>query len=114
MWLSLVYDNHNVKTYEYRLIVNSSYPENRSELVYSSAKWLAPKYFIPWLMPLSRWFRELHEVGVSLFRDSLFVGPPLPPGLPLCAQGPIASTLAMARSAHNGGEGRGMSNKASG
>ena len=37
--------------------------------------------------------RELHEVGVSLFRDSLFVGPP---GLPLCAQGPIASTLAMA------------------
>ena len=34
--------------------------------------------------------RELHEVGVSLFRDSLFVGPP---GLPLCAQGPIASTL---------------------
>ena len=67
MWLSLVYDNHNVKTYEYRLIVNSSYPENRSELVYSSAKWLAPKYFMPWLMPLSGWFRELHEVGVSLF-----------------------------------------------
>ena len=25
------------------------------------------KYFIPWLMPLSGWFRELHEVGVSLF-----------------------------------------------
>ena len=40
MWLSLVYDNHNVKTYEYRLIVNSSYPENTSELVYSSAIWL--------------------------------------------------------------------------
>ena len=37
MWLSLVYDNHNVKTYEYRLIVN---PENTSELVYSSAIWL--------------------------------------------------------------------------
>ena len=30
-------DNHNVKHYEYRLIVNLSYPENRSELVYSSA-----------------------------------------------------------------------------
>ena len=43
--------------------------------------------------------------------DSLFVGPP---GLPLCAQGPIASTLVMARGAHNGGEGRGTSNKASG
>ena len=66
---------------------------------------------MPWLMPLSGWFRELHEVGVSLFQDSLFVGPP---GLPLCAQGPIASTLVMARGAHNGGEGRGTSNKASG
>ena len=53
MWLSLVYDNHNVKTYEYRLIVNSSYPENRSELVYSSA--------INWLMVGAKIFHSMAD-----------------------------------------------------
>ena len=43
-------DNHNVKTYEYRLIVNS---ENRSELVYSSA--------INWLMVGAKIFHSMAD-----------------------------------------------------